>query len=122
MSFVQLLSLSVICNVTANILLKSGITKIGGVTLTSSTIVSDLIKVALSPLIVGVLFLYGFSFIIWLRVLTFNDLSKVYPVFVTFVFILTTVGSFLLLKESVSVMRIVGIAILILGVFIVARS
>jgi multidrug transporter EmrE-like cation transporter len=122
MSYIQLLILSVICNVTANILLKFGVTKAGGFTLSPNTLTADLIKTALNPYIMGGLALYGFSFIVWLRVLTISDLSKSYPIFVTIVFILTTVGSVIFLKESVSAVRLIGIAILIAGVFLVARS
>lgn len=122
MSYVQLLILSVVCNVTANVLLKFGVTKAGGFALSPNTLVTDLIKTALNPYIMGGLVLYGFSFIIWLRVLSISDLSKSYPIFVTIVFILTTIGSVIFLKESVSTLRLMGIAILIAGVFLVARS
>lgn len=122
MSFVQLLTISVLCNVTANILLKTGVTKIGGVALSKSSFIADIFKIAWNPFIVGGLALYGFSFILWLRVLSISDLSKSYPIFVTFVFILTTIGSVIFLKESVSLVRIIGIIILISGVFLVARS
>jgi|SRR3989338_7973748 len=122
MTFIQLLILSVICNVTANIFLKTGVTKAGGISLSQTTLVTDFFKVVLNPFIIGGLALYGFSFVMWLRVLSISDLSKSYPIFVTFVFILTTIGSVIFLKESVSLMRILGIGILIMGVFIVARS
>lgn len=122
MSYIQLLVISVICNVTANIFLKNGVNKIGGISFSQSHLVSDFLKVVFNPFIIGGLALYGFSFVIWLRVLTISDLSKSYPIFVTFVFILTTIGSVIFLKESVSLMRVAGIAILIAGVFIVARS
>lgn len=122
MSYIQLLIISVVCNVVANILLKFGVTKAGGFALSQSSLIGDLIKTALNPYIMGGLALYGFSFIVWLRVLTISDLSKSYPIFVTIVFILTTIGSVLFLKESVSIVRVLGIAILIAGVFLVARS
>lgn len=122
MTYIQLLILSVICNVTANIFLKTGVTKVGGISLSQTSLVVDFFKAVLNPFIIGGLALYGFSFVMWLRVLSISDLSKSYPIFVTFVFILTTVGSVIFLKESVSMMRIVGIGILILGVFLVARS
>src|SRR3989344_3943707 len=101
MSFLQLLSVSVLCNVFANVLLKTGITKVGGITLTKATLVSDFSKVVFSPLIIIGLGLYGVSFVLWLRVLSFNDLSRVYPIFVTLVFLLTTVGSARFLGESI---------------------
>lgn len=114
--------ISVLCNVTANILLKAGVGKIGGIALSKTTLISDLFKIGANPYIIGGLALYGFSFVLWLRVLSISDLSKSYPIFVTFVFILTTIGSVMFLKESVSSMRIVGILILIAGIFLVARS
>ena len=122
MSFIQLLIISVISNVTANILLKSGVKKAGGFALSKETLASDLAKAALNPFIIGGLILYAFSFTLWLRVLSISDLSKAYPIFVTCVFILTTAGSVIFLKETVTFMRVVGITILIAGIFIVARS
>lgn len=121
MSFVQLLLASVILNVTGNILLKKGVIAIGGVSGEKVKLVSDLTKAALNPLILIGLALYGFSFIIWLRVLSFNDLSRSYPIFASIVFLLTTIGSVIFLKETVSVMRIFGTVIIIAGIFIVAR-
>lgn len=122
MSFPQLLIISVLSNVTANILLKRGVNKVGGFALSRESFVADITRAAFNPFIVGGLMLYGFSFVIWLRVLSISDLSKAYPIFVTFVFILTTIGSVVFLKESVTWMRVVGIAFLIFGIFIVARS
>lgn len=122
MSFVQLIIITVISNVTANILLKTGVNKMGNISLSASSFIADILKAAFNPFIIAGLALYGFSFILWLRVLSLSDLSKAYPIFVTFVFILTTIGSVIFLKESVSLMRVVGIAILICGIFLVARS
>src|SRR3989338_1049438 len=122
MSFIQLLIISVISNVTANILLKSGVKKAGGFALSKESLIPDLSKAVFNPFIVGGLILYAFSFTLWLRVLSISDLSKAYPIFVTCVFILTTAGSVIFLKETVTFMRIVGIGILIAGIFVVARS
>src|SRR5438445_8444935 len=102
MSFWQLLLISVIFNVTANILLKKGVISFGGISGEQSKIIQELSKAAVNPLIIIGLFLYGLSFIIWLRVLTLSDLSRSYPIFATIVFILTTAGSTIFLKENVS--------------------
>ena len=122
MSFVQLLITSVIFNVTANILLKKGVVLAGGISGEKSRLIADLAKVVVNPFIIFGLFLYGLSFLIWLRVLTFNDLSKSYPIFATIVFLLTTAGSAVFLKESISFTRIIGIIIMLVGIFIVART
>lgn len=121
MSFVQLLITSVLLNVAGNFLLKKGVLVIGGISGEKAKIISELTKAAQSPFIIFGLALYGLSFLIWLRVLTISDLSKSYPIFATIVFLLTTAGSIVLFKESVSALRFLGIVIMLAGIFIVAR-
>ena len=120
MSFIQLLLTSVILNVTGNILLAKGVRAFGGITGQKAKLLEELSKAAASPFIIGGLVLYGFSFVIWLRVLSFNDLSKAYPIFSTFVFLLSTLGSMVFLKETITLTRIVGIIIMLVGIYIVA--
>lgn len=122
MGFIQLLLVSVLFNVTANILLKKGVTTIGGISGEKARLIQELSRAAFSPFIIVGLALYGLSFLIWLRVLSFNDLSRSYPIFATIVFMLTTIGSSIFLKETITFSRIVGIAIMLVGIFIVARS
>ncbi len=121
-NFYALLVVSVAFNVTANILLKTGVVKTGGISAETTNIIANILKVAISPYIITGLILYGFSFLIWLRVLTFNDLSRSYPIFATIVFLMTTIGSAIFLKEHVSIIRIVGIAVMLTGIFVVSRS
>lgn len=121
MSFFKLLLTSVLFNVTANILLKTGVKSFGGISGQKAKLVEELTKAAFSPFIISGLVLYGLSFVIWLRVLSFNDLSRAYPIFATVVFLLTTLGSAIFLKENVSSARIVGIIIMLVGIYIVAR-
>jgi len=121
-NFYALLIVSVAFNVTANILLKTAVTKTGGISAESTQILTNIAKVAFSPYLIAGLILYGLSFLIWLRVLTFNDLSRSYPIFATIVFLMTTLGSVIFLKENITVIRVVGIAVMLTGIFIVARS
>lgn len=121
MSFLKLLLTSVFFNVTANILLKTGVKSFGGISGQKANLVEELTKAALSPFIISGLVLYGLSFVIWLRVLSFNDLSRAYPIFASVVFLLTTAGSAIFLKENVSASRILGIIIMLIGIYIVAR-
>ena len=121
-NFYALLVVSVTFNVTANILLKTGVVKTGGIAAETTNIIANILKVATSPYIIVGLALYGLSFLIWLRVLTFNDLSRSYPIFATIVFLMTTLGSIIFLKENITSIRVVGIAVMLTGIFIVARS
>lgn len=114
--------ISVTFNVTANILLKRGVTMLGGVSIEKNKIISELLKVSTSPLILIGLALYGFSFFVWLRVLSAYELSRVYPIFASVVFLFTTAGSFLFLKEDITITRIIGIVVILAGIYIVAKS
>lgn len=107
---------------TANILLKSGVKSIGGISGEKTKLIAELTKAIFSPFIIGGIILYGLSFMIWLRVLTFNDLSKAYPIFATIVFLFTTLGSLIFLKEYVSLVRLVGMIVMLIGIFIVSKS
>lgn len=122
MGFYQLLLISVTFNVTANILLKKGVESFGGISGDKARIIFELSKAVITPFIIIGLALYGMSFLIWLRVLTFNDLSKSYPIFATIVFLFTTLGSMVFLKESISVMRVIGIIVMLAGIYIVAKN
>ena len=122
MNFLSLLIISVTFNVTANILLKKGIESVGGVSGKLSTLILEITKALGNPYIVIGIILYGTSFMIWLRVLSFNDLSRSYPIFASLVFLFTTIASFFILKESIGMLRIVGIIITLFGIFIVSRS
>ena len=82
----------------ANILLKTGVKSFGGISGQKAKIFEELTRAAINPFIIFGLGLYGLSFVIWLRVLTFNDLSRAYPIFATIVFMLTTIGSVIFLK------------------------
>lgn len=121
-NFYYLLLISVALNVTANILLKTGVTRTGGISAEATNIIANIARVAISPFIIFGLVLYGLSFLIWLRVLSFNDLSKSYPIFATIVFTFTTLGSIKFLNEDISINRVIGIVVMLIGIFIVARS
>lgn len=122
MSFFQLLLISVTFNVTANILLKKAVLAFGGISGNTANLISELTRAATTPFLWIGLTLYGLSFMIWLRVLSFNDLSRAYPIFATIVFMATTAGSIKFLNEQVSITRIAGIIVMLAGIYIVARS
>lgn len=67
------------------------------------------------------LFLYGISFLLWVKVLTKLELSYAYPL-VSLGYVLVVVCSYFLFHESISLQRVCGIIVIIAGVVLVARS
>lgn len=78
-------------------------------------------RIILTPGIVIGLTLYGVSTLLWLAVLARTELSYAYP-FISIGFIVTTLFGWWALNESISLVRLAGVALIIAGVILVARS
>ena len=65
--------------------------------------------------------LYFLSAVIWSYLLTKLDISLVQPI-LALTYVVTPVLAILFLNEHVSVMRWVGLFVILIGVFVVARS
>lgn len=66
--------------------------------------------------------LYVASFLLWMLILSRNELSVVYPMMVGLTLVSTTVAAWAILGEQLSPVRIVGIAVIFAGVALVTRS
>lgn len=64
---------------------------------------------------------YGLGAIVWLLALRQSPLSLIYPL-VSLSYVAVAAGSVLLLGEAMPPQRIAGLAVIILGVVLVARS
>ena len=67
--------------------------------------------------ILGV-FLYGFSFILWLGALSTLDVSFMYPL-LSLCYVITAILAFVFLKENITLFRWSGIALVVIGCFII---
>jgi multidrug transporter EmrE-like cation transporter len=81
------------------------------------TIIMTLAK----PAILSGFLLYGLGTLLWLQVLSRTDLSQAYP-FVGIGFIMTAVLGVFLFGEAITAMRASGISLVILGIYLIARS
>ncbi len=61
--------------------------------------------------------LYGLSAVLWVMALSVADLTYVYP-FTALTFVLVYLLSFLVLKESFHLNRLIGAGIIALGIFV----
>ena len=74
-----------------------------------------------SPGVIIGLAMYGVGTLLWLNVLSRTQLSLVYP-FVALSFIITAVLGSLLFHETVNANRLLGTALVIVGVILVGRG
>ncbi len=70
-----------------------------------------------SPLLYAGFLLYGFSAFLWIYSLKFLPLSKVYP-FTFLTFALVLVLSYVIFGERLSPINFVGIALIVVGVYL----
>ncbi|HCU04704.1 MAG: 4-amino-4-deoxy-L-arabinose transferase [Gammaproteobacteria bacterium GWE2_42_36] len=108
-------------NALAQLLLKAAMNHIGTFTFTLPSLIPIGIKVATSPYIISGITCYVLSVILWLLVLSRTDVSIAYPL-TSIGFILAPIGAYLFLGENLSATRIVGILVILLGVYFVTRS
>lgn len=114
-----LIIISVGLSAGAQVALKSGADKVRA--LAHHGIGDELWAMAQNPLIWTGLMLYGFGAMIWLFVLGRAPLSLAYP-FVGLGFIMTMAAGALFFNESLSIERISGTLLIIMGCILVARS
>ena len=104
----------------ASLMLKQGIVNIGG--FGEGNIIHEIMNLLLQPIfIIGVL-LYGSGTLLWMRVISTEPLSIGYPILVSFSFIIVTLGAVFLFKETISLIRLFGMAVILVGVIIASQG
>jgi multidrug transporter EmrE-like cation transporter len=110
----------VLLNAAAQLLLKAGTNVMGVITLTRDGWMDTLVRMATTgPFIAGVA-LYGVSLLVWIMGLSRVPVSMAYPL-LSLGYVINAVAAHYVFGEAVSATRWVGIAIIILGVWLVAR-
>lgn len=107
-----LIFIPIILAAIGQMILKIGMNKLGGF---------NLIKTFTNPTVIVGLFFYGASLILWLMVLSKEKLSFVYPL-VAFSYVLTVFLSKVILKEPVPTLRWLGLAVIVVGILMIAKS
>ena len=110
--------LSALLTVIANLLLRSGVMRGGGFGFSGPQI----LRVFAQPVfLTGVLF-YGIAALVWFRVISTQPLSSSYPILVSLTFVMVSVGAAYFFGERITMGKIGGIGLILLGVLVVARS
>ncbi len=116
-----LILLAVIINVAAQMLLKVGMQKIGYFEFTAGNIWPVGLQVAQSvPIIIGMA-CYVLSVVVWMMVLSRAEVSMAYPLS-SIGYVLVALAAWWLLDEGLTAMRVTGIFVIILGVYLVSKT
>jgi drug/metabolite transporter (DMT)-like permease len=114
-----LIFLSVIFFVIGQLLMKQGMLVVGK--MEPDKIIPGLIKACLNPWVLGGMFLFTASTIIWLIIISRKDLGYAYALMAS-AYILIMFFSWLFFHENVNLLRWIGVLVITLGVILVARS
>ncbi len=118
MNVIFIILIGILFASSGQILWKIGMTDVGQVT---SLTVPTLLSMAFNPFVFTGLVCYALSSVFWLIALSRADLSFVYP-FIALTFVIIFIASAFMFHEAIGVTRIVGAAVIILGIIILVRG
>jgi multidrug transporter EmrE-like cation transporter len=116
-----LILLGVALNAGAQLLLKAGANRVGPIELHAHSLIVAARELALSAPIVGGIACYVVSVVLWVLALSRVDVSIAYPM-LSIGYVVNAVAAWALFGEALTPMRIVGIAVIILGVYLLVGS
>lgn len=117
-----LIMLSAILAVFANLMLRAGVDRAGGFVTDLTSIHVALLNLVKQPMFDIGLFMYALATLVWIKILSVEQLSIAYPVMVSITFALVTLGAVLFFKESLNTYKILGLLIIFAGILIISRS
>ena len=117
----SLLMTGVLLNAGAQLLLKAGTNSVGAFEYSAANIIPIGWKLATEPHIIGGLGCYVISVVVWIMALSRVEVSIAYPL-LSVGYVVNAIAAYYLFGEAVTPMRLTGIAIIIVGVWVVARS
>jgi multidrug transporter EmrE-like cation transporter len=116
-----LILVGVLLNAGAQLLLKSGARAVGRFDFSWHNVIPVGWQLASQPQIIGGLACYVVSVVVWILALSRVEVSLAYPM-LSIGYVVNALLAWWLFGEAVTVERLAGIAIIIVGVAVVARS
>ena len=117
----SLILTGVLLNAGAQLLLKAGTNAVGHFEFSRENIWPIGWKLATEPHIMGGLGFYVISVVVWIMALSRVEVSIAYPM-LSIGYVVNALAAWWLFGEAVSLTRLAGIGVIILGVYIVSRS
>ena len=117
----SLLMTGVLLNAGAQLLLKAGTNTVGVFEFSRDNLLPVGLKLATEPHIAGGIGCYVVSVVVWVLALSRVEVSVAYPM-LSIGYVVNAIAAYYLFGEAVTPARLIGIGVIILGVFLVARS
>jgi len=117
----SLILFGVLLNASAQLLLKAGTNAVGRFEFAAHNIVPVATRVAFEPHIAAGMMCYAVSLVVWIMGLSRVEVSVAYPL-LSLGYVINAVAAWYLFGEAIGAMRIAGIGLIIVGVYLIARS
>jgi len=117
----SLILIGVLLNAAAQLLLKAGTNNVGHFAFSRDNILPVGWQLATEPHIMGGLTCYVISVVVWIMALSRVEVSIAYPM-LSIGYVVNAMAAWWLFGEAVSITRLTGIGIIIVGVYVVSRS
>ncbi|HZZ10448.1 MAG TPA: SMR family transporter [Paraburkholderia sp.] len=108
-------------NACAQLLLKAGTNAVGHFEFTRANILPIGWRIATQPPIIGGLVCYVVSLVVWIIGLSRVDVSIAYPM-LSLGYVVNAFAAWYLFGEVLSMQKLIGIGVILIGVVIVART
>lgn len=120
LSFALILT-GVLLNAAAQLLLKAGTNAVGHFEFHLENAIPVGWKLATEPHIMGGMACYAVSLVVWIMALSRVPVSIAYPM-LSIGYVVNAAVAYFWLGEQINTMRMLGVGVIVLGVFLVARS
>lgn len=114
-----LILVSVLLNCTAQLCIRKGMLLVGETGM--SNMITNIGAMITNLWLWGAMICYAFSIFLWMAVLSKVEVSFAYP-FLSVGYVVAAVVGYYFFGEALSVIRIVGIVIICIGVYLISRS
>jgi multidrug transporter EmrE-like cation transporter len=116
-----LIFVGVLLNAAAQLLLKAGTNAVGRFAFTADNIVPVATRLAFEPHIVAGCACYAVSLVVWIMGLSRVPVSIAYPL-LSLGYVINAAAAWYVFGEALNAVRLAGIALIVAGVFLVARA
>ncbi len=117
----SLILTGVLLNAAAQLLLKAGVTRVGEFQFSLDNAAPMGFKLLSQWPIIGGLACYGISVVVWIMALSRVPVSVAYPM-LSIGYIVNAFAAYWLFGESLNAQKLIGIGVIVIGVYLVARS
>ncbi|MBH1393255.1 SMR family transporter [Stenotrophomonas maltophilia] len=121
-TYIPTILLSVALNAAAQLLLRQGMPQValttneGGLALFSSAL-----KIVINPWVFSGLVCFAGSLVVWMYVLSKVQVSFAYP-FNSVGYVIVVAAAYFVFREPISAMKLLGVGLICLGVFLVTKG